>query len=183
MSNLYSLNIGDRVSVTLTNGQTYTMTVSQVGEPGTMGTRVSEGPYVVAHIRPGGYSVRLGAPDVAHWEALPAESDAEPTYAERVTRTLTDFHHWGHMGMSGVEFTVTYGYPDAPDEVRYQRIARNTENVWTLYTLDGPHGHVDESAPFPRLEIALPVIQRMLNAPGAIVSGAPTRAFVEAFYA
>ena len=106
------------------------------------------------------------------------------TYADQVTRTVTDLHHWGHMGMSGVEFTVTYGYPDAPDETQHLRIAYDANGgEWKLYTLTHAHGRVDYHAPFPATPIHRDVIARISATPGTFAGSAPTRAFVDAFYA
>lgn len=73
MATLYSLNVGDRVLVTLRDGQSYPMTISRIDAPGSMGTSYASGPRVIAHIRPGGYSVSLSGAEVAAWETLPSD--------------------------------------------------------------------------------------------------------------
>ncbi len=113
------------------------------------------------------------APEVTSW-----------SYSDAVTRSFSNVEHYGHMRHSGIAYTVTYGYPDAPDEVHHMRIARDADGAgWTLYTLASPHGRVDESSAFPRLSIHPDVIARIIAEPDAIVSGAPTLAFLSMFYA
>lgn len=62
---LYTAKVGDTVTVTLASGNTHEMMVSQVHAPGSAGRSFSAGPHVVAHIRPGGYSINLDSPGVS----------------------------------------------------------------------------------------------------------------------
>lgn len=76
------IQLGAAVRVTLTDGQVYGMRVSQIGAPGTYGTSHAAGARVIAHIRPGGYSVDLASSQVADAEIIPH----------------TDYpHHPGHL--------------------------------------------------------------------------------------
>lgn len=90
MRTLYTLNVGDLVSVTLTNGQTYTMTVSSIEAPGSMGTSYASGPRVMAHIRPGGYSVCLSGAEVASWECTTPEPATPATVTLAAAGCLPD---------------------------------------------------------------------------------------------
>src|SRR5690606_28394455 len=45
------------------------------------------------------------------------------TYSNSITRTISDATYWHAMGDAATEVTVTYGYPDAPDEVLHLRFA------------------------------------------------------------
>jgi hypothetical protein len=64
--NIYRLTVGDKI----TDGANI-FTVSRVAPPGTHGTRVSDGPHVTAHIRPGGYSVDIDARNAQRYKLLP----------------------------------------------------------------------------------------------------------------
>ena len=68
--NNHRARIGDKVRVTLTTGETYDMIVSQVNDPVSMGLAEYRGPQVIAHIRPGGYSVSLSSSIVASVETV-----------------------------------------------------------------------------------------------------------------
>lgn len=69
--NNYKAALGDKVIVTLTSGETYEMTVSQINDPVSMGLASYRGPQVIAHIRPGGYSVNLTGSSVKNVQLSP----------------------------------------------------------------------------------------------------------------
>ena len=101
-------------------------------------------------------------------------------YSDTITRELSDFHHWGHMGMAGVEYTVTYTYTDAEPEVLHFRITQ-IDGVWYSLGLLTAHGEVKQGG-LDRIEIDPAVISRIRSIPGTFAQAAPTRKFVEAFY-
>lgn len=68
--NKSAAKIGDRVRVTLASGNVHDMTISQISSPLSAGLAEYRGPQVVAHIRPGGYSVNLDSSQVLKVEAL-----------------------------------------------------------------------------------------------------------------
>lgn len=63
-------NIGDQIRVTLKNGNTYEMTISQKNDPVSMGLADYRGSQIVAHIRPGGYSINLDSSEITHIENI-----------------------------------------------------------------------------------------------------------------
>lgn len=74
MSNLPAprlLTVGTPVRVTLRDGSTYDMVISQRHPAGSAGRAHSAGPHIVAHIRPGGYSVALDSAEVASVDIAP----------------------------------------------------------------------------------------------------------------
>lgn len=115
------------------------------------------------------------------WQPVEQQATTS-TYAEQIVREISDVQAWGQMGMAGTDFTITYRYPDAPDEVHHLRIARVQSGLWELMTLSEPHGKVDESAPFPRIHIQQLVMDRCRKVPGAFAGSAPTLAFIKAFF-
>lgn len=66
----YSAQIGDRVRVTLRTGETYDMTISQKTDPLAAGLADYRGPQIVAHIRPGGFSVNLDSSQAESVESI-----------------------------------------------------------------------------------------------------------------
>lgn len=106
----------------------------------------------------------------------------KPGQYAQIVREISDVEAWGQMGMAGTDFTITYRYPDAPDEVRHLRIARVRSGSWELMTLSEPHGKVDEAAPFPRLHIDQLVMDRCRKLPGTFAGSAPTLKFIKAFF-
>lgn len=68
----YLLQVGTRVRVTLRDGQAYDMTISQRHPAGSAGRSYAAGPHIVAHIRPGGYSIALDSAEVASVELIAA---------------------------------------------------------------------------------------------------------------
>ena len=99
------------------------------------------------------------------------------TYASQIQRIISDMEVWCLMGTAGTEFTVTYQYPDAPDEVQHLRLARVRTGVWELQTLDAPHGSAID-----HVTIHPDVVRRIRQVPGTFAGSAPTRKFISEFY-
>lgn len=99
------------------------------------------------------------------------------TYSDQIQRIISDVEAWGHMGMAGTDFTITYQYPDAPDEVHHLRIARITSGRWELMTLAEPHGSAIEHE-----TIHPDVLRRIRAIAGTFAGSAPTRKFIGEFY-
>lgn len=62
--NAYRAKVGDRITVpadTHSNAERLTLTVSHIAPPMSGGRRESEGPQIIAHVRPGGYSIAIDA--------------------------------------------------------------------------------------------------------------------------
>lgn len=53
---LEKLKVDDKLRITI-DGRTYDMTVWRIEKAGSAGRRHSAGPYIMAHIRPGGFGV------------------------------------------------------------------------------------------------------------------------------
>lgn len=53
---LERIQVGDKLRITL-DGKTYDMVVWRTERAGSAGRRHSAGPYIMAHIRPGGFGV------------------------------------------------------------------------------------------------------------------------------
>ena len=60
----YTLQIGDKVAVTRDGNRTE-MTVWKILEPGTAGRARSAGPWIMAHVRPGGYGMGFDSGTIA----------------------------------------------------------------------------------------------------------------------
>ena len=99
------------------------------------------------------------------------------TYADQIQRVISDIEAWGHMGMAGTDYTITYQYPDAPDEVHHLRIARVRTGVWELMTLDAPYGSATD-----HMTIHPDVLRRIRAIAGTFAGSAPTRKFISEFY-
>ena len=56
--NVWKLKVGDQIHE---DGKNYTLTVSAVAPPMSLGRAERHGPSITAHIRPGGYSVSFDA--------------------------------------------------------------------------------------------------------------------------
>lgn len=67
----YLLQVGTRVRVTLRDGSVHDMVVSQRHPAGSAGRSYAAGPHIVAHVRPGGYSVALGSLEVETVALIP----------------------------------------------------------------------------------------------------------------
>ena len=70
MFNKYRAQIGNTIRVTLTSGEAYLMTISQINDPVSMGLARYRGPQIIAHIVPGGYSINLDSTQIANIETL-----------------------------------------------------------------------------------------------------------------
>lgn len=73
--NPYSAKVGDRVAITR-DGQDSILTIARIDPAGTYGTSHADGPHIVAHVRPGGYSVSLDGSNMSRYNARTV-SDAE----------------------------------------------------------------------------------------------------------
>ena len=100
------------------------------------------------------------------------------TYSNSITRTISDATYWHAMGDAATEVTVTYGYPDAPDEVLHLRFAyRRDTATLTLYTLTASGVARDSVSVHPA------VMERMTVANGMPLWDGITMRAIEAFYA
>lgn len=83
------------------------------------------------------------------------------SYSDLITRAYTHPTYWHAMGNATTELTVTYSYPDAPDEVQRLRFTYSRDRATlTLHSVDARGLVTMSTAVHPA------VVERMTTANG-----------------